>query len=176
MTIKMIMVTGDVSPDLPGPVSPTKASPPCSSPWFNPLWIPSCCHRLWFHSLVLLYFFLNSIPCESPHVVIGCNFLPLYICTFLFLYFSSTQSPVVIGCSFLLLYFVNFAFFLATSFMLSKETFWRFVQWRWPAGERRYVILKTWPGTRPRSNSLSSNGWIFSYTLHRWVTHSFSGS
>ena len=56
-----INITGGFPPNLPRPVSTTKTPPPCSSPWFHPLWIAACCHRLHFGIFFSLYFVLELI-------------------------------------------------------------------------------------------------------------------
>ena len=104
---------------------------------------------------------LDSIPCESPHVVIGGEFprqkspdnddpTPApQIQT------ACTTLPNLIRISKMATTFdsIEFLAFSRKSRIHLQEICWPFVQWRWPAGGRLCVTHRTLRGTRPRFSS-----------------------
>ena len=124
---------------------------------------------------------LDSIPCESPHVVIGGEFprqkspdnddpTPApQIQT------ACTTLPNLIRISKMatILDSIEFLAFSRKSRIHLQEICWPFVQWRWPAGGRLCVTHRTLRGTRPRfsSSRLLDSGTSGSRIHESWLRH-----
>ena len=107
---------------------------------------------------------LDSIPCESPHVVVGGEFprqkspdnddptpAPQIqtACTTLPNLIRISQKATILDS-------IEFLAFYRKSRIHLQEIYWLFVQWRWPAGGRLCVTHRTLRGTRPRFSSSRS--------------------